>query len=85
MAFPEYIQGECSRCGSGQETAPDPVNAAVTRTDIIPLQLKLFRGMYLCESCINDIKSDEQSENDAAKHNEAELFRAKIGFRNNPT
>ena len=78
--IPRITYSTCPRCGSkGVEVASD--DASTTNLeDGSGYELTLFRGKYLCDICINEIKMDEESLDMAANHRREERFRSRAGF-----
>ena len=83
--FPRVTFGTCKRCGGkGADYPASQLSSADSTSDLDTtgngVELKLFRGDYLCPMCIQDIKNEEQSKRHASKHRDTETFLGKSGF-----
>ncbi len=85
MSFPDNKFGTCQRCGmDGRDQTADltGADAAARSTTGNGVYLELYDGKKLCNVCINELKSEQESLEMARKHAEAEKFRGKAGFQN---
>ena len=80
-SFPEVVWGPCPICGGTQEATTD-ADAAVRDESIGWMVLTYYPplDLYMCDICIENQESDDQSILDNEKHVEEEVFREKAGF-----
>lgn len=92
MSSPDIKFGICQVCGA----KGGPQTVGLTSADVAARStpgtdgydpgngviLKKYNGRLMCEVCIEDNKSDQDSLLSAKKHAEAERFRGKVGFQN---
>jgi hypothetical protein len=86
--FPKTIIGACEECGMDGH---DEVTANLTSADAeerdtagegLGVELWEYQGRMLCNVCIERLKSDDVSREDALKHAEEQKFRTQAGFVN---
>ena len=82
--FPEitFGIGACACRGADQSEDLTSADAVARDTTGNGAKLVLYNGKYMCQICIDRIKADEESYEDARKQAEAEKFRGKAGFVN---
>lgn len=81
--FPRVIFGYCKRCGGkgGDDPAASGADAPATDTVGNGIELEMFRGQALCQTCINTILNDEESLDAAQSNRETQRFLGKAGFK----
>uniref|UniRef100_A0A6M3IJ22 Uncharacterized protein n=1 Tax=viral metagenome TaxID=1070528 RepID=A0A6M3IJ22_9ZZZZ len=85
IKFPSISFGTCERCGMDgrdQTVGLTGADAAARSTTGNGVELKSYDGKKLCDACINELKADKQSLQDAKKHAEKDKFLGKAGFVN---
>lgn len=88
MGFPEVKFGICQECGgqgADQTVGLTDADAAARDTSGNGTELQDYKGRKLCPLCIQRLKDDEKSLQDAKRHAEAEKFRGRAGFENSIT